>query len=309
MELFARYPKIKLLGHKDNEDIFLNPGDVIVIEEKMDGANFRFMINKNRIIFGSRTQQITSDEGKDDNVAKNFRRCLDYIREQIKGVDLTDYKKVIFYGECMVKHTLEYDWDKIPPFLGFDIFDITSDKFMNRAEYKTMYKNLKLKCVSCIDIVNSSDITQFEDKNIPLSEYAPLSNPSQKAEGVVFKNQITGMRAKYVRTEFKEESRETFGISAKFAKDDTEKVVAKYCVNPRIDKGIFKLIDEGHKLEMALMKQLPKFIYQDIIEEHGTDILFSKMTINFMQLNKQITRRCLKVLQQVIINNALSKGE
>jgi len=302
MENFIRYPKIFALGHKENEDIFINPDDTIVIEEKIDGANFRFMIKNGNIIFGSRTQQLTSD-----NIAKNFMRCIEYVREQTKKCNLKDYGGMIFFGECCVKHTLTYDWDKIPPFLGFDVMSIKEHWFKCRKNVEKMYKELGLQCVPLIKMCSSKDITSYEDKDVPVSEYAPRSKPEQQCEGVVFKNEDTGIRAKYVRAEFKEENRTTFGGSVKYTEDDTGKVVCKYCVNPRIDKCIFKLIDEGLKLEMTLMKYLPRFVYRDIMEEHGNDILFSKMTINFQQLNKQITRRCLNVLQQVITNNALNK--
>jgi hypothetical protein len=54
--IFRAYHKIKRLGDEENKEIFSNPDEEIVIEEKMDGANFRFMFKKGKIIFGSRTQ-------------------------------------------------------------------------------------------------------------------------------------------------------------------------------------------------------------------------------------------------------------
>ena len=41
---FHKYHKIKLLGNEDNQGILSDPDDDIIIEEKMDGGNFRFMI-------------------------------------------------------------------------------------------------------------------------------------------------------------------------------------------------------------------------------------------------------------------------
>jgi len=64
---FSKYLKIKIAGHEDNKRIFSDPEDDIVVEEKIDGGNFRFYINKGNIIFGSRTQQLTSNEGEEDN--------------------------------------------------------------------------------------------------------------------------------------------------------------------------------------------------------------------------------------------------
>ncbi len=46
MENFIKYKKIRQLGHEENKHIFLDPDDEIVIEEKVDGANFRFMVSE-----------------------------------------------------------------------------------------------------------------------------------------------------------------------------------------------------------------------------------------------------------------------
>jgi len=89
----------------------------------------------------------------------------------------------------------------------------------------------------------------------------------------------------------------------KFSNNDI--ITFKYCTNPRIDKIIFKLLDEDFKLEMALMKQLPNRVYNDIMAEHWEDIVKSRWVVDFGSLKKMITRRCLSVLKQVIVNNAL----
>ena len=55
MQDFHKYGKIKQLGHKECEDIFSDPEANIVVQEKIDGGNFRFTIKNGIIIFGSRT--------------------------------------------------------------------------------------------------------------------------------------------------------------------------------------------------------------------------------------------------------------
>ena len=82
MDGFSKYLKIKQAGHKDNALMFTDDNDQIFIEEKVDGGNFRFMFKNGNIIFGSRTQQLTSDEGEDTNVQKNFVRCVEYVKEK-----------------------------------------------------------------------------------------------------------------------------------------------------------------------------------------------------------------------------------
>ena len=307
MENFFKYKKIYGVGHDENKEIFSDPEDLIVIEEKIDGGNFRFMIKDGNVIIGSRTQQLTSDEGEDSNMNKMFKRCADFVREQLKDKDLKLLEKRIFYGENCVKHTMNYDWDKIPPYLGFDIYCLENNKFL--ADKKMFFEALGLPTVPTIKVVCAKEIIDISDDLVPMSVYASESSKDQKAEGIVFKNYSKQIMAKYVRDKFKEANAECFGGSPKYNKvDDTNNAefVFKFCTNARIDKMIFKLIDEGFKLEMGLMKELPKRIYLDIWDEHWQEIRDSNWKLNMKSLRRLVPKRCRGVLQQVIVNNGLN---
>ncbi len=306
---FKKYPKIRILGDVENKDIFKNKKDEIIIQEKMDGANFRFYITtKGQIIFGSRSRQLTSNEGEDTNVEKNFRRCVELIRKKWETVkDIApNLPHLIFYGECMVSHTMAYDWGKIPAYLGYDIYDIKTDKFLDYKEVKTIFcENLKIDMVPLIKICKSKDVVKVDDKFIPESAYPSLSSEDRQCEGVVFKNYKKQIMAKYVREKFKERNKKVFGSGKKFAKTDDEYFVAVYCTNARIDKCLFKLVDEGKKLGMPMMGDLLNMVYKDIWEEHWNEISFSKKKIDLLNFKKLVSRRCLEVLKQAIVNTSL----
>jgi hypothetical protein len=305
---FKKYDKIYTVGHTENQDIFKKKTDEINISEKMDGGNFRFYINKGgNIIFGSRTQQLTSNEGLDTNVEKNFRRCVDYVREKWEAVKDTspNLSGYIIFGENMISHTMQYDWEKIPPFLGFDIYDIKTGKYLSYKVIKKMFKDLNLEMVPLIKICKAKDIKNITEKDIPKSKYVSLSSKDQLCEGLVYKNHKRQLMAKIVRKVFQERNREVFGNSKKFAKTDDEYFVAIYCTNARIDKCIFKLIDEGKDLAMTMMGDLVKMVYRDIWEENWDEISFSKKKIDLLNLKKLVSRRCLEILQQSMINNSL----
>lgn len=303
---FQKYGKIKIVGHEDNEGIFDNPSDMIVIEEKMDGANFRFMIKDGKIIFGSRSQQLTSDEGEDTNIQKNFLRAVNFIREQVwSNIDVTEskkYEKYIFHGECMVSHTMSYDWDKVPPYLGFDIYDTENEEYFGIKIINTIFDELGLRLVPIVKIVTAGRLKDINEKMIPISRYS-----LHQAEGIVFKNYKKQIFAKLVQEKFKEKNKKVFGEGKKYAKTDEDYLTAVYCTNARIDKMIFKLIDEGEKLDMPMMKKLPTRVYKDIWEENWQEIMNLKgKVIGFQMFKKKVTNRCLAVLKQVIQNNALN---
>lgn len=297
---FIKYPKIRQLGHKENKNIFFNQDDTIVIEEKIDGANFRFMIDGKKFIFGSRTRELT----KDLQEQKNWKYCCDYLKETVKPHK--KYEGLIFFGEVCTKHTINYDFAKMPPFLGFDIYDTFIGKFIDAIEAQKIFEEIGLKFVPIIDIKKAKDIAKVNDDSVPKSKYY-----DGFAEGVVFKNYNIQLFAKHVRDRFKEDNKKAFGGTPNYEETHSGMLMSRYCTNARIEKIIHKLKDEyGYALEMELMKYLPKSVYEDIIEEEGKEMLLGNYILNCRAMRKIVSKRCAYVLKQMITNNTLySKGE
>jgi len=311
IENFIKYPKILRLEHDEVQEIFDNDEDRIVIQEKMDGANFRFYKHSDGyLVFGSRNQQL--HEKGDHEYQKNFNRCIEYIKS---SVDLSITPEgCIFYGECMIKHTLPYDWDTIPPFLGFDI--LTPEGFCHSDVMQAVFENIGLQSVPAITVITAKDAREikFEDSLIGVTAYPPKSNPQLQAEGWAIKNETTGVRSKFVRDEFKEANAAQFGNdNVRYNGDEyAVHLVQKFCTNSRIDKTIFKYVDEGKDLDMRIMSfGLHNRVWNDIWEEEWKTIIFkdSPDTLCLKHAKKLVTNRCRLVLQQVITNNTLQSYE
>jgi len=299
---FLKYGKIRLIGHEENETLLIDPEDEIVIQEKMDGANGRFCISDGTLIFGSRNNiLIDSDNGGSASVWLRFIR---HIRAAFDGKDLNVVigdRSLIFYGEVMHKHSISYEWDRTPVFLGYDIFDIATGKYLNYPEVVDIYNGLGIETVPLRGVYKVKDLPKLDETIIPPSKYY-----NGLAEGVVIKNYSKQVFGKLVREKFKEVNKEAFGKPAKFAADDTEKILCKYCTNARIDKNIFKLVDDGKRLGMELMIDLPKRVWEDIVVEEGVEILNTRGVIDLTQLRKDISKRCAEVLKTTIVNSALA---
>jgi len=293
---FNKYPKIKAVGSPENT-MLLKEGTDIEITEKVDGANFRFMVRDGKLIFGSRNLSLGNE---DNDIGGNWKRCVDFIKEKHKAHPLRE--GFIYYGECVVKHSIDYDWDKIPPFLGFGVYSFEQGFLPNWNAYFTASD------IPIINVIYYGEYTGEELLKIP-EKSAYSSTPP---EGIVIKNYFTTDEwnnvqwGKIVSEKFKEVNRDTFGASKKYASDDDELLIAKYCTNPRIDKTIFKLLDEGHELKMELMHHLPKKVWQDIVEEEGKEILMTKWKLNLDTVQKLVSKRCVNVLKQVMVNTALN---
>jgi len=310
MKDFRKYTKIYTLGHEENKDIFLNPDDRVIVQEKIDGGNFRFYVKEDgTLLFGSRRQQLGDDEGKEIFADKEFMKTIEFVQDKLSDIDMKDYAKKIFYGESCHKHTLPYDWVKIPRFLLFDIFDLEQGEFVPYDEVVKTVEKLGFKMPQLVYDGKVNDLPEINDEFVPQTEYPSPSSDVKQAEGVVIKNQDNKLYAKYVRDEFKERNQKTFGgNSVKYNKtDDTDNVefVHKYCTDARIEKVVYKLLDEGNKLEMKLMGQLIKETYLDIIEENWKEILTSNWKLSFKNIRKIIAKRCVQVLKKMMKNIVL----
>jgi hypothetical protein len=295
MTEFLKYPKIFTIGNEENEGIFSDPDDIIVGEEKIDGANTRFMVLDGKIIFGSHNRQI-----ENPNEDKFFKRFTEHINRKV--VPRLGLEGFIFYGEMCVKHTINYDWEKIPPYLGFDVYDLNKGVFLEHQPAMMEFQSINLPFVPILWVKKVSELGEITEQIIPPSQYW-----NGTAEGIVFKNYKKQLMAKIVCEKFKEKNKEEFGLTKKQARltGDEEIIVATYSTNARIDKKVFELMSEGHKLALTMMAELPKRVLTDIYEENWREILFSNYTLNMKQLRLLITKRCLSVLKNIIINNEL----
>lgn len=297
---FHKYPKITRYGEKETALLLDAPEDIIYIEEKIDGANFRFMPTEDgRILFGSRTQSIGDDTKE---IGGTWNKCVKFILETVKDKDLIPYSGCIFYGECCIPHSIQYDWENIPPFLGFDILKndvyLNEERFVDFNEKRRIFSELGIPVVPAFPAFRADYIREvsISEKDIPISEYGN----GVRAEGIVLKNYRTQVFLKYVSQKFKEVNKNAFGGNKKFAADDNEKLLFTYCTNPRIDKQIFKLVDEGNELNIKLMQFLPVRVWDDIVEEHSEDILHKDWKLDIRACRKGVSKRCLSVLEQVI---------
>ena len=112
----------------------------------------------------------------------------------------------IFYGEGCFKHSLDYDWTKIPPFLGFDIYDIENQKFLRN--YDMLFAAMNLPVVPLVMVCKVSELPKIDDNLVPESRYAPPSAQDKQAEGIVIKSyakQSYSHRKSYPRSGIKDD--------------------------------------------------------------------------------------------------------
>ena len=302
-----KYPKLHYPDNKENKH-FLDDGEV-VIQEKADGGNSRFCREKHldeqfhtddrEIVFGSRNVQFKNK--KDEN--KQFAHAIEHVRERVSDDDLAQVEdtlggRVTVFGEAMHPHTLEYDFETAPDFVGFDIWDHNRNQFVPPSDAEHFIENvLGLAFAPILDRV---PVEEWDDYTlqVPKSAYGDV-----KAEGVVLKNPTTGVWTKMVRDDFKEKNKETFGKPKKYQESGAEKLSYQYITNHRIRKQVHKLLDEGEweSKRMEMMEDLPEAVIRDMAEEESGNIfMHENWEVDIAEFRSVTSSRCARILRKMI---------
>lgn len=287
---FIKYPKIYRLGHKNTEGI-LNIGKIIV-EEKCDGSNIRFGKYNGVFRYGSRRRELTNITDEKD--LGQFVRFVGWVQQYVDDVK----DGYIYFGEYMIPHTIQYDWSRVPTVLGFDIWDIEKQRWLDYDEKVKEFERLGIPIVPLVDIRDASEIDEkYLENVIPQSKFY-----NGLAEGVVFKNYDQQLFAKLIAEGFKEKNEKVFGKGKKKARQEGGEVylLEKYVPPRRVEKVIQALVDEGYELDMKLMEVLPRRVLDDVVEEEGIEIFRENVSIDFRKFRKMISKRCVNVLQRMI---------
>lgn len=311
-----KYPKLKYPNDDKSAGVFAK-GD-IVIQEKLDGGNFRFMLERNLekdywtkhrdIVFGSRN--VAYKNPRDES--KQFGRQIDYIREQVDTQYLHDLEKMhdsglVFFGEAMEPHTLDYDWNNTPAFIGFDVWHIEDERWLHYTDMKRAFEHIDLEIVPMLDIVTAEAWDEYSVE-VQQSKFGDV-----EAEGLTFKNYDTQTFSKFVREDFKEKNKKRFGKSKKNQSTGAEKLSYQYITNARIEKNAHKLVDEGpfDSLKMEMMapkgdsRGLANEVIADMAEEEAVNIFCDeRWEVDIGRFRSITASRCAEVLKQMVQKQA-----
>jgi hypothetical protein len=295
--LIAKYPKIHYVGSDETEGIFNYPDDEIVIQEKFDGANFRFWVEDGQLKFGSRNVDYV--EGGD------WTKQIDYLKEKLSGATLD--VDLVYCGEATKKHSLDYRWNELPPIIGFDVIHKDTGLPLGYSFARDEFKRLGLDFINVVWVGSAR-----EWKDLDPTPFMESSAYRQgKPEGIVIKNychnNVYGrpLFAKIVTDQFQEKKAAKFG-QACVKMDDTPYIVETYVTEARIRKLILALRDEGQSLERKMMGSLIKRTIHDVLEENIIDIWLDKKVsaIDFKLMAKLVPQKCLDTLDKVMREHA-----
>lgn len=276
MKKFPSIPRIS-----NAPETFLKQGRLWILE-KVDGANFRFQLHRSgRIRFGDRSR-VYEDP---DDVPESYQHAVRHVQEHLdrnalrQAVD--DVEDFVFFGEAMHHHTVAYDWDRTPSFLGFDVWSDSAEEFRPPAAVEQIYDRIGLQPVNVFEQDVPAETFDPDSYSIPQSEW--YDGP---AEGVILRNE-QDERAKLLHQEFREVD-ETIPVDG-----SAIELAAKYATQHRFEKLASKLKDRGRPVTFQLLYDR---VLEDIVREEHKQLHHGDRTVDMRAFRSEVAARTRKFL-------------
>ena len=289
--------------YRQNNIEGFNVGDLIFIQEKVDGSNASITYdaeNEKLACFSSR-KELTYD-----NTLNGFYNYVNNLEKDIIEV-FKKYSNMVFFGEWNLnKNKIKtYEKEFTNLWIVYDIYDKNTSSWMPQDFVRKFCKENKF---SYINVLYEGEFISWEH----CKSFLHKNTYGKMQEGIVVKNmsKINSISdrfpfyVKIVNEEFKEKMKfvpKEYDAEVEQNKKKASEIVEQIVTKRRVEKGIEKLRDEGILPEKIrpedmkiVAKNLPKYIYDDCIKEEKEMVIaageyFSKMcNSKVMQIAKDL---------------------
>lgn len=252
-------------------------GDHIVIQEKIDGANFS-------IRYDEETDSVAAFSRKNLlNFKNNLRGAYEWSQKLNKDLvkEVLGNNKVLF-GEWLVPHTIVYPKERYHNAYFYDVYDLETGSYLPQNEVKDIVDRMNLIYVP---VFYDGEFTSWEDvrKFVGKTELG-----GEIGEGVVVKNQTrlndTNTKlpfyTKIVIEKFSEHKKQRVVDPEKLEERERLNAIAETIVTrARVEKILNKMVDEGiipedwdeHDMS-TIAKNLSKRVYEDCVKEESETV-------------------------------------
>ena len=292
------YCKIK---RPDNAKYQIEKGEIVVIQEKIDGSNTAIYNDNGKIRYFSRSQELKGGEG-----LGGFKNWIKSRENKILENLPVGY---VLYGEWLEQGKINYNslakQGKIEPYYVFDVAKKIEEKptededitrtFASIEEMKEIAQKIGFKTVPELDVINFTNYDELKQKYVD-NQKSALEGADCIREGIVIKTLNGEKRIKIVGDKFQEvKSIKNIETKSPFAFLD------RYITPMRICKfltilGIEKPTPENYR---EIFKKLD-ILADDILEEEKEQIL--------KDINRLVKKQAVPNIKEYVESN-INGGE
>ncbi|WP_440767231.1 RNA ligase family protein [Natronorubrum sp. DTA7] len=242
--------------------------------EKIDGATLRFQLQESGLIrFGDRNR-VYDDP---DAVPEPYQHAVRHVSETLdrdalrNAVD--DVESVVFFGEAVHRHTIDYDWPRTPSFLGFDSWSTRKGSFYPVDAVERIFDRLGLQSVNVFE--RERRARDFDPGSYHVPQSAWYDGP---AEGVVVRNK-RGQRAKLLHPSFREEHEmDAIDVSA------TE-LAANCATQRRFERLATSLSNQDYSVTFETLYER---VLEDIVREEHPRLYHADTSIDMKTFRSEV---------------------
>jgi hypothetical protein len=244
--------------------------------ELVEGSLLRFQLRESGAIRFGGERGVYPD---DDAVPKECRRAVRHVRERLDREALRaavdDVTNHTFVGRATHRERIDYDWERLPPFLGLDVWSADADAFRPPDAAEGIFTRLGLESANAVAReVRSRD---FDPGSYEMPTSAWYDGP---AAGVVIRDK-RGNRAELENSGISEPCRD------RIAADDASELVDAIATDRRFERVAARLRELGRE---PTVDQLRDRVLEDAYrEEHGR-LFVGEGTIDETALRSDVGR-------------------
>lgn len=247
---FVKYPKIPYV--ELFQGIWGQEGYVF---EKIDGSITQIRNTDFGLVGGSRANYLTGDLTK----VSWFPKFLGWMRSNKSLHRLP--KRIVLFGEWVVRGRLNYDGDKLSKFYFIDL-GFVDRKGLGIFDYMEAKDYLMKWGIEDVNVLSPLKKGIFEEDNVKKSVLSLKSKlGGNQIEGVVLKNYSNQEFAKILHPEYSE------------IREQEKTLEGRYINSQRVRKVLMRLHEEG--LRNPSLESLASEVSKDIREELSGEISFS----------------------------------
>lgn len=276
-----KYHSIVRYGHRSTREV-LNRGDQIIIQEKVDGANASFAVVDGELKCWSRNRELSMS-----NTLEGF---YVWAKQNIEVDKLLE--GVVYFGEWTAQHKVVYE-GYAKQFFLYDIYNLHLEEYVSFSMVRDEAKRLGL---NLIPVFFEGEFESFEQlmSYVGRTELNGKLGQEVSGEGIVVKNVDyrdrfgKQMFVKLVVDKFAEVQMQKAPKDPK-KKFTPEELKVRECItSPRVEKQLFKMIEEGlldrdYGVEDMgkILKHVSPLVAEDILKEEMDE--FPHLTVKDVQ--------------------------
>lgn len=280
-----RYMDIERL--KDKYIDGFQKGDYIVVQEKIDGANFSIRYDEETDSIRAFSRKKILDLGNNLRGAWEWSQKLDKnLVKEVLGTNL------VLFGEWLVSHTIVYPDDRYQNAYFYDVWDTELERYLEQDKVEDIVMRLNLIYVPVFykgefkswehlkQFVGRTDLGGENGEGIVVKNMTRLNDPSTKLP----------FYTKIVADKFAEKkSIKKFDGKKLEKREKLQAIVESVVTEGRVTKLVNKMVDEGiipenwdeHDMK-TIAKNIGREIYYDCVKEEPETVeqvgeLFGKL--------------------------------